>query len=166
MEKYRILHGRNVDNRPEYESKMNISEALKTLDRANIKYVQLEEDETWDMDESAKVKKRRAVNEKDDSENESWVKLEYNGINPKIRAKCRKLYTDEQLAQHKLLSQEYIYDIIYFTDNLPSDRRKAEEELIKRNLDIIKTDDRFSIGGPYYDRSISLYKHLIDADPE
>jgi hypothetical protein len=164
MEKYRIIDSRNVAKRPEYESNMNISEALKTLDRANIKYVRPEDDEPWDMDESVNGKRGRAVNEKDDSETETtWVKLEYHGTNPKIRAKCRKVYTDEQLAEHKLLSQIYIYDIIHYPDNW-EDRRKAEKEIIKRNLDVIKSEDWFSIGGPNYDRMISPDELDTDLD--
>ena len=121
------------------------------IDRDSGMEAELDESELT----SANVKKGRTVNEKDDSETEtSWVKLEYNGSNPKIRAKCRKLYTDEQLAQHKLLSQEYIYDLIYYPDTL-ADRRKAEKEIIRRNLDVIKSEDWFSIGGPNYDRIIS-----------
>ena len=51
---YEVLKGRNVAKHPEYASKMNISDALKTLDDAKIKYVQ-PEDEPWesDLDESA-----------------------------------------------------------------------------------------------------------------
>ena len=51
---YEVLKGRNVAKRPEYASRMNISDALKTLDKENIKYVQ-PEDEPWesDLDESA-----------------------------------------------------------------------------------------------------------------
>lgn len=50
---YEVLKGRNVAKHPEYASKMNISDALKTLDDAKIKYVQ-PEDEPWesDLDES------------------------------------------------------------------------------------------------------------------
>ena len=51
---YEVLKGRNVAKHPEYASKMNISDALKTLDDAKIKYIQ-PEDEPWesDLDESA-----------------------------------------------------------------------------------------------------------------
>lgn len=51
---YEVLKGRNVAKHPEYAKQMNISDALKTLDNANIKYVQAE-DEPWesDLDESA-----------------------------------------------------------------------------------------------------------------
>lgn len=51
---YEVLKGRNVAKHPEYASKMKISDALKTLDDAKIKYVQ-PEDEPWesDLDESA-----------------------------------------------------------------------------------------------------------------
>ena len=50
---YEVLKGRNVAKHPEYASKMNVSDALKTLDDAKIKYVQ-PEDEPWesDLDES------------------------------------------------------------------------------------------------------------------
>lgn len=50
---YEVLKGRNVAKHPEYASRMNISDALKTLDDAKIKYVQ-PEDEPWesDLDES------------------------------------------------------------------------------------------------------------------
>lgn len=50
---YEVLKGRNVAKHPEYANKMNISDALKTLDNAKIKYVQAE-DEPWesDLDES------------------------------------------------------------------------------------------------------------------
>jgi hypothetical protein len=51
---YEVLKGRNVAKHPEYAKQMNISDALKTLDNAKIKYVQ-QEDEPWesDLDESA-----------------------------------------------------------------------------------------------------------------
>ena len=51
---YEVLKGRNVAKHQEYANKMNISDALKTLDNAKIKYVQAE-DEPWesDLDESA-----------------------------------------------------------------------------------------------------------------
>ena len=51
---YEVLKGRNVAKHPEYANKMKISDALKTLDDAKIKYVQ-PEDEPWesDLDESA-----------------------------------------------------------------------------------------------------------------
>lgn len=51
---YEVLKGRNVSKHPEYAEQMNISDALKTLDNAKIKYVQ-PEDEPWeaDLDESA-----------------------------------------------------------------------------------------------------------------
>jgi hypothetical protein len=51
---YEVLKGRNVAKHPEYAKQMNISDALKTLDDAKIKYVQ-QEDEPWesDLDESA-----------------------------------------------------------------------------------------------------------------
>lgn len=51
---YEVLKGRNVAKHPEYAKQMNISDALKTLDNAKIKYVQAE-DEPWesDLDESA-----------------------------------------------------------------------------------------------------------------
>jgi hypothetical protein len=51
---YEVLKGRNVAKHQEYAKKMNISDALKTLDDAKIKYVQ-QEDEPWesDLDESA-----------------------------------------------------------------------------------------------------------------
>lgn len=51
---YEVLKGRNVAKHPEYAKQMNISDALKTLDNAKIKYVQ-SEDEPWesDIDESA-----------------------------------------------------------------------------------------------------------------
>lgn len=51
---YEVLKGRNVAKHPEYAKQMNISDALKTLDDAKIKYVQ-PEDEPWesDLDESA-----------------------------------------------------------------------------------------------------------------
>lgn len=51
---YEVLKGRNVAKHPEYSKKMKISDALKTLDNAKIKYVQAE-DEPWesDLDESA-----------------------------------------------------------------------------------------------------------------
>ena len=51
---YEVLKGRNVAKHPEYAKQMNISDALKTLDDAKIKYVQ-SEDEPWesDLDESA-----------------------------------------------------------------------------------------------------------------
>ena len=51
---YEVLKGRNVAKHQEYAKKMNISDALKTLDDAKIKYVQAE-DEPWesDLDESA-----------------------------------------------------------------------------------------------------------------
>ena len=51
---YEVLKGRNVAKHPEYSKQMNISDALKTLDNAKIKYVQAE-DEPWesDLDESA-----------------------------------------------------------------------------------------------------------------
>lgn len=50
---YEVLKGRNVAKHPEYAKQMNISDALKTLDDAKIKYVQ-SEDEPWesDLDES------------------------------------------------------------------------------------------------------------------
>jgi hypothetical protein len=50
---YEVLKGRNVAKHPEYAKQMNISDALKTLDNAKIKYVQ-QEDEPWesDLDES------------------------------------------------------------------------------------------------------------------
>ena len=50
---YEVLKGRNVAKHPEYANKMNISDALKTLDNAKIKYVQ-PDDEAWesDLDES------------------------------------------------------------------------------------------------------------------
>lgn len=50
---YEVLKGRNVAKHPEYSKQMNISDALKTLDDAKIKYVQAE-DEPWesDLDES------------------------------------------------------------------------------------------------------------------
>ena len=50
---YEVLKGRNVAKHPEYAKQMNISDALKTLDNAKIKYVQAE-DEPWesDLDES------------------------------------------------------------------------------------------------------------------
>lgn len=51
---YEVLKGRNVAKHHEYANRMNISDALKTLDDAKIKYVQ-PEDEPWesDLDESA-----------------------------------------------------------------------------------------------------------------
>jgi len=51
---YEVLKGRNVAKHPEYAKQMSISDALKTLDDAKIKYVQ-QEDEPWesDLDESA-----------------------------------------------------------------------------------------------------------------
>jgi hypothetical protein len=51
---YEVLKGRNVSKHPEYAKQMSISDALKTLDNAKIKYVQ-QEDEPWesDLDESA-----------------------------------------------------------------------------------------------------------------
>jgi hypothetical protein len=51
---YEVLKGRNVAKHPEYAKQMSISDALKTLDNAKIKYVQ-QEDEPWesDLDESA-----------------------------------------------------------------------------------------------------------------
>lgn len=51
---YEVLKGRNVAKHPEYAKQMNVSDALKTLDNAKIKYVQAE-DEPWesDLDESA-----------------------------------------------------------------------------------------------------------------
>ena len=51
---YEVLKGRNVAKHPEYAKQMNVSDALKTLDDAKIKYVQAE-DEPWesDLDESA-----------------------------------------------------------------------------------------------------------------
>lgn len=51
---YEVLKGRNVAKHPEYAKQMNISDALKTLDDAKIKYVRAE-DEPWesDLDESA-----------------------------------------------------------------------------------------------------------------
>lgn len=50
---YEVLKGRNVAKHPEYAKQMSISDALKTLDNAKIKYVQ-QEDEPWesDLDES------------------------------------------------------------------------------------------------------------------
>ena len=50
---YEVLKGRNVAKHPEYAKQMNVSDALKTLDDAKIKYVQAE-DEPWesDLDES------------------------------------------------------------------------------------------------------------------
>ena len=50
---YEVLKGRNVAKHPEYAKQMNISNALKTLDNAKIKYAQ-QEDEPWesDLDES------------------------------------------------------------------------------------------------------------------
>lgn len=51
---YEVLKGRNVAKHPEYAKQMSISDALKTLDKAKIEYVQ-PEDEPWesDLDESA-----------------------------------------------------------------------------------------------------------------
>lgn len=51
---YEVLKGRNVAKHPEYSKQMNLSDALKTLDNAKIKYLQ-PEDEPWesDLDESA-----------------------------------------------------------------------------------------------------------------
>ena len=46
---YEVLKGRNVAKHKEYTNKMNISDALKTLDQAKIKYVQ-QEDEPWESD--------------------------------------------------------------------------------------------------------------------
>jgi hypothetical protein len=43
---YEVLKGRNVAKHPEYAKQMNISDALKTLDNAKIKYVQ-QEYEPW-----------------------------------------------------------------------------------------------------------------------
>lgn len=51
---YEVLKGRNVAKHPEYAKQMNVSDALKTLDNAKIKYVQAE-DEPWEseLDDSA-----------------------------------------------------------------------------------------------------------------
>jgi hypothetical protein len=104
---YEVLKGRNVAKHPEYAKQMSISDALKTLDNAKIKYVQ-QEDEPWesDLDESAI----------------SWPLLSEAELTPEQKQR-RRLRRQQRRDLKKAIAEQ---------DRLGKERREFEEEL-RRN---------------------------------
>ncbi len=99
---YEVLKGRNVDKHPEYAKQMNISDALKTLDDAKIKYVQAE-DEPWesDLDESAI----------------SWPLLSEAVLTPEQK-EAKRLRAKARRAKAKRENQPYYVKIFQKTGNV------------------------------------------------
>lgn len=104
---YEVLKGRNVAKHPEYASKMKISDALKTLDNAKIKYVQAE-DEPWesDLDESAI----------------SWPLLSEAELTPEQKQR-RRLRRQQRRDLKKAIAEQ---------ERLGKERREFEEELRRK----------------------------------
>lgn len=99
---YEVLKGRNVAKHPEYAKQMNISDALKTLDDAKIKYVQAE-DEPWesDLDESAI----------------SWPLLSEAVLTPEQK-EAKRLRAKARRAKAKRENQPYYVKIFQKTGNV------------------------------------------------
>lgn len=99
---YEVLKGRNVAKHPEYSKQMNISDALKTLDDAKIKYVQAE-DEPWesDLDESAI----------------SWPLLSEAVLTPEQK-EAKRLRAKARRAKAKRENQPYYVKIFQKTGNV------------------------------------------------
>lgn len=99
---YEVLKCRNVAKHPEYAKQMNISDALKTLDDAKIKYVQAE-DEPWesDLDESAI----------------SWPLLSEAVLTPEQK-EAKRLRAKARRAKAKRENQPYYVKIFQKTGNV------------------------------------------------
>lgn len=99
---YEVLKGRNVAKHQEYAKQMNISDALKTLDDAKIKYVQVE-DEHWesDLDESAI----------------SWPLLSEAVLTPEQK-EAKRLRAKARRAKAKRENQPYYVKIFQKTGNV------------------------------------------------
>ena len=104
---YEVLKGRNVAKHPEYAKQMNVSDALKTLDNAKIKYVQ-QEDEPWesDLDESTI----------------SWPLLSEAELTPEQKQR-RRLRRQQRRDLKKAIAEQ---------ERLGKERREFEEELRRK----------------------------------